>query len=310
MRVALLGLGLIGGSIARALRGGAAGQRSGPSVGAPPDLEASWSVVAWTPTGTGPAAAVAAGFVDRAAPTLVDAVAGADLVVLAAPPAHCLTLLGQLGEVRGRLAPDAVVTDVASTKTAIVHAAERAGLPFVGGHPMAGAEATGFAASTADLFRGRPWVVVGGATSPKGGLERVEVLARGCGARPVRLSAEEHDRAVAAISHVPLVVAVALVEAVVGTADAGGRPDWPLARDLASTGWASMTRLALGSPEMGAGIAATNAPAIVERLQAVRAAIDGWIALLQGDVDHDILLARFAAARDALAGPDPTIDRS
>lgn len=301
MQVALLGLGHVGGSIARALRR--------DTLEAGPGSPRTWRVVAWTPSGGGPMEAEAEGVIDLAAATLVDAVTAADLVVLAAPPRACLGLVAALGEARDRLAPGALVTDVASTKALICRAAERARLPFVGGHPMAGSEATGFAASTADLFRGRPWVVVPGATSPVDGPERVEALARACGARPIRLDAATHDRAVASISHVPLVVAVALVEAIVGSGSDGSRPGWPAARGLASTGWASATRLALGSPEMGAGIAETNATAIVEQLRAVRAAIDGWIALLDGEVDHDALVARFSAARDALAGSDAAIDR-
>ena len=172
MRVALLGLGLIGGSIARALRAGGAGSR---------EVE---RIVAWSPTAAGPRAAFEAGIVDAAASGVAEAVAGADLVILAAPPLECLDLVRLLAELRDRLARDALVTDVASTKERIVGAAVEAGLPFVGGHPMAGAEAIGFDASNADLFRGRPWVVVPGATSPTAGAERVEALARACGARP------------------------------------------------------------------------------------------------------------------------------
>jgi prephenate dehydrogenase len=292
MRIALLGLGLIGGSIARALRAGGAGSM-------PVDR-----IVAWSPTAAGPRAALEAGIVDAAASGIAEAVDGADLIVLAAPPTECLDLISLLGELHDRLAPDALVTDVASTKARIVDAAVEAGLPFVGGHPMAGAEATGFEASSADLFRGRPWVVVPAATSPVGGAERIEALARACGARAVRLDAATHDRAVAAISHVPLVLAAALVEAVVGPPEGPDRPDWAIEAELASSGWASMTRLALGSPEMGAGIAATNAPAIAGGLREVRTAIDAWIAALEADdVAAAPLLARFTAARDRLARP-------
>jgi prephenate dehydrogenase len=290
MRIALLGLGLIGGSIARAVRAG--------GVGSMPVER----IVAWSPTAAGPREAVEAGIVDGAVAGIAEAVDGADLIVLAAPPIACLDLVWLVGELRDRLAPDVVVTDVASTKSRIVTAAVEAGLPFVGGHPMVGSEATGFGASSADLFRGRPWVVVPAATSPAGGAERVEALALACGARPMRLDAATHDRVVAAISHVPLVLAAALVEAVVGPADGPDRPDWAIEAELAASGWASMTRLALGSPEMGAGIAATNAPAMAAGLREVRAAIDSWIAALEaGDPEPALLLERFRAARVRLA---------
>lgn len=292
MRVALLGSGLIGGSIARALRSG------GGSV-----LPVDW-IVAWSPTAAGPRAAVEAGVVDAAALGIAEAVTDADLVILAVPPVACLDLIWLLGELRDRLASGVVVTDVASTKARIMSAAADARLPFVGGHPMAGTEATGFGASSADLFRDRPWIVVPGATSPVGGAERVETLARATGARPIRLDAATHDRAVAAISHVPLILATALVEAVVGAPDGPDREGWALESGLAASGWASMTRLALGSPEMGAGIAATNAVAIADGLREVRAALDAWIAALEADdVQAVALTDRFRAARDRLADP-------
>ncbi|HEX7474193.1 MAG TPA: prephenate dehydrogenase/arogenate dehydrogenase family protein [Candidatus Limnocylindrales bacterium] len=293
MRIALLGVGLIGGSIARALRSG---------DGAMGPIE---RIAAWSPTGAGPRAALEAGVVDAAATGLDEAVGGADLVVLAAPPIACIDLIRLLGDLRERLAPNCVVTDVASTKARVIEAAVEVGLPFVGGHPMAGAEATGFGASRADLFHDHPWVVVATETSPRGGVDRVEALATACGARPLRLDAATHDRAVAAISHVPLVLAAALVEAVVGSPDGPARPDRALEAQLASSGWASKTRLALGSPEMGGGIAATNAPAIAAGLRDVRTVIDAWIAELEAeDVALAPLVERFRAARDRLTRSD------
>ncbi len=296
MRVALLGVGQIGGSIARALRVGTGGT-------APVE-----AIVAWSPSGDGPREALRAGVIDAAAGSLGEAVGGADLIVLAAPPLDCLDLLDALDGLRDRVATGALFTDVASTKERIVAAASSAQLPFVGGHPMAGTEGIGFGASRADLFRGRPWVVVPAATSPADGLERVEALARACGADPLRLDAATHDRAVAAISHVPLVVAAALVEAVIGSGDGSNRPEWALESRLAAGGWASMTRVALGSPEMSAGIAATNAEAIAAGLRDLRSVIDAWIATLDaGDAragDAAALAKRFRAARDRLASAD------
>ena len=130
----------------------------------------------------------------------------------------------------------------------------------------------------------------------------MESLAIACEARPVRLGAAEHDAAVAAISHLPLVLAAALVEAVSGPADGPERADWPLARSLAASGWRDMTRLAEGDPEMAAGILATNGGPIVERLRAVRAVIDSWLAATDSleDPDPEALQRRFAAARKRL----------
>lgn len=290
MRIALLGLGLIGGSVARALRG--------PSSR---DGSAAWSIAAWTPSGRGPAAALEDGVIDRVAASPEAAIDGADLVVLAGPAPDCLEQLDELaGPWRRVLAPDAVITDVASTKEAIVLRATALGLRFVGGHPMAGRETSGYAASSADLFVDRPWVVV--PTSDAAAVERVEHLAMACGARPLRLGAAAHDRAVAAISHLPLVVAAALVEAVAGDMSSGPSADWPTAASLAATGWRDTTRLARGDVTMGAGIIATNAPAIAERVRDLVAALDGWLAELErpGGPDAGEIAERLRTARERL----------
>jgi prephenate dehydrogenase len=286
MRIAFLGLGLIGGSIASALR------RAG-----------GWSCVAWTPSGEGPRLALAAGAIDGIAATPGEAVRGADIVLLAAPPISCLGLLEALAA-PGMLDPRALVTDVASTKGRVVERAAVLGLRFVGGHPMAGRETPGFGAADPDLFVGRPWVIVepDGRPDPEG-VARVEALALATGARPLRMNAAAHDRAVAAISHLPLVASVALVEAVAGGPGEPAPDDWPAAAALAAGGWAGMTRLARGNATMGAGIAATNAPALARRLRAYRDRLDEWLALLEGPdgPDADQLRDRFVAAAARLA---------
>ena len=294
MRVAILGFGLIGGSIAHALR-------VDPS-GLP------WTVAAWSPTGAGPARAADERVVDLAAGSVAAALDGAELVVLAAPPLDCLGLVDELaGPLRGALGA-ALVTDVASTKRRIASHAARAGLRFVGGHPMAGRETTGYGAADRDLFVGRPWVVLeGGASADVAAVER---LATACRAVPIRLSADSHDAAVAAISHLPLVLSAALVEAVAGRGGGAGaqspgkdgRGDWPVAARLAASGWRDMTRLARGDAVMGAGIAATNADALAARIRDVRDVLGGWLAELEreGGPDAGRLEERLRAARSAL----------
>jgi prephenate dehydrogenase len=292
MRIALLGLGLIGGSVARALRERSRG-----------DASDAWSIAAWTPSGRGPARALEDGVIDQAAASPEGAIDGADLVVLAGPAPDCLEQLDELaGPWRQVLAPDAVITDVASTKEAIVLRATALGLRFVGGHPMAGRETNGYPASSADLFIGRPWVVVPTSDSDAAAVERVEGLAIACGAHPVRLGAAAHDRAVAGISHLPLVVAAALVEAVAGNGSAGPSADWPTAAGLAATGWGDTTRLARGDITMGAGIIATNAPAIADRVRELMAALDGWLAELErpGGPDAAEIAERLRTARERL----------
>jgi prephenate dehydrogenase len=163
----------------------------------------------------------------------------------------------------------------------VIAAADRAGLPFVGGHPMAGRETSGYGAADPALFEGRPWVVVPGALARPSDVARIEELARSVGAVPVPMGAIEHDAAVAAISHLPLLLSVALVEAVVGAGDGEPRADWPAAHRLAAGGWRDMTRLARGDVAMGAGIAATNADALAARLRDLRAVLDAWLADLE-----------------------------
>lgn len=284
-RIAFLGFGLIGGSIAAALRSaGGRGSR----------------LVAWTPGGGGPAEGVRRGLIDEAALTVDAALEGAELVVLAGPPLAIVeTFERESSALRALADATATITDVGSTKAKIVRAAAEAAVPFVGGHPMAGRETSGAAAASAELFVDRPWVVVPGAGARPADVERVERLARATGARPVLLDAEQHDRAVAAISHVPLVVAATLVEAIAERGAEGGA-DWSLARSLAATGWSDMTRLAKGDPGMGAGILATNGEAVAAGLRSMRDALDAWIERLERDPADPGIRARLEHARRAL----------
>jgi prephenate dehydrogenase len=293
-RIAFIGFGLIGGSIALALR--AAGSTA--------------ELVAWTPAGTGPAEAVRQGVVDTAPRNPAAALDGAGLVILAGPPLSVIEHLGHLGgPMRDRFARGATVTDVASTKALIVAAADDLGLPFVGGHPMAGRETTGFESATADLFEGRPWVVAPAEAASDGDVARVEALATAVGAHPVRMAPIDHDLAVAAISHLPLIAAAALVDAVASDPDR-----WPGAHALAAGGWRDMTRLARGDADMGAGILATNARPIASWLRAYRDALDGWLEELERASDEGApavpgaatvvrFRARLAHARAALEAP-------
>jgi prephenate dehydrogenase len=279
--LALLGLGQIGGSIARAaLASGSVGR-----------------VVAWTPSGRGPSAASALGIEATTSPA--EAVAAGDLVVLSAPPLACLALLEELaGPLRGALRSDAVVTDVASTKAAIVARARELGLRFVGGHPMAGREASGYDSADPELARDRPWIVVPSDPSDQAAIARVEALAGACGARPVRMTAEAHDAAAALISHAPLVVSAALVEAAVA------RSEWPAAEAIAAGGWAGMTRLARGDAEMGAGILATNAAPTASALRAVRDVLEDWIDVLDGAPGGETIAHRLRRAREHAGAGD------
>lgn len=212
--VAVAGLGLIGGSLARALT--RAGYRV-LGVDAPARTRA----------------ARRAGAIAASVPSVAAAAREADVLVLAAPPAANLRLLREAARAAS---PALVVTDVSSVKRPIAAAARRLRLArFVGGHPMAGRERSGFAASSADLFRDAPWILTPSAAGP---LKVVARLAREVGARPVVVTEAAHDRAMAYLSHLPQVVAWALA--------AAARGDRVTARllSLAGPGFRDMTRLA------------------------------------------------------------------
>jgi prephenate dehydrogenase len=194
------------------------------------------------------------------------ALAAVDAIVLAAPVDAILTVLPQLAGLAGRAR---FITDVGSTKQAIIGAAAAAGLSrFVGGHPMAGGTSSGPSGARADLFDGRPWFVLGaGAEAGAGAAVRrfVEAL----GARAVLLDdlGEEHDRLVAAISHLPQVVATALRARVGEAVGAGGL-------QYAGGGLRDTTRLAESQASMWAPILASNARAIAPLLRALAADLE------------------------------------
>jgi prephenate dehydrogenase len=230
--VAVAGLGLIGGSIAKALT------RAGYRV-----------IGVDRPART--RAARRGGAVAGTATSVAVAVREADVLVLAAPPAANLRLLAEAA----RAAPPAlVITDVSSVKRPIVAAARRLRLArFVGGHPMAGRERSGFAASSADLFRGAPWILTPSAAAPRRVVARI---VRDVGARPVVVPEAAHDRAMAYLSHLPQVVAWALAAAA-----RGDRVTARLLR-LAGPGFRDMTRLAASPRTLWREVLAQNAAEI------------------------------------------------
>jgi prephenate dehydrogenase len=173
-------------------------------------------------------------------------VEGADVIMLAVPPLAVRDLLPNLPR-------HALVTDMASTKARIMLWAAESGVDFVGGHPMCGREASGIDAADPSMFQGAPWVLTRIDS-------RIEDLVRAVGSYPIVMDADRHDRLVAAVSHSAFVLSAAYALAVAGSRE------WPEMAVLASSGFRDMTRLAAGSPEMYAGIAATNAENLVEWL--------------------------------------------
>ncbi len=196
-RIAIIGVGLIGGSIGLAARGRI------PEIG---------EIVGWDPSPEALAGAVRLGAIDRAAESLEDACDGARLVVLASPVA---TLADNARKVLEVVGEDAVVTDVGSTKREIV--AEIDDPRFIGGHPIAGAETSGVEHARADLFEDSTWFVTPTPNTIGVGLERLMRFAKNLGAQPQAVGAADHDRLLADISHLPHVLANALVTQAAGT---------------------------------------------------------------------------------------------
>ena len=242
--VAIAGLGLVGGSLARALT------RAGYHV-----VGIDRPGVARQALRTGAVAATG---------TLAAAAGQAGLVVLAAPPSVNRRLLARLARSGP---PSLVVTDVTSVKVPICRAARRLGMTgFVGGHPMAGTERSGFAASSADLFRGRTWILVEAGAS-RAALSRVRSLVRAVGARPRVMDAAEHDRTVAFLSHLPQLVAWALHDA--------ARRDRVASRHFGVAGpaFGDMTRLARSPRSLWREILAENRTEVVHALRSLRAGL-------------------------------------
>jgi prephenate dehydrogenase len=279
-RLAVVGVGLLGGSVAKAARAQGIAREV---IGIGRDAGRL-------------AAAVDDGALDRATTDLADGLRDADFVVLAAPVLTIEDLLARMWDVA---AADAIVTDVGSSKAAIVRKAEalarRRPLTFVGSHPMAGSEKSGYGVARADLFQGALVVVTPTEASEPRAVKAVTAFWEHLGARVTALDPDAHDVAVAAISHLPHLVACALVDAVTKEA--------PGALPIAARGFRDTTRIAAGDPRMWQEIFLANRVTLGAALGAFRRALDELQALVEaGDpVAVEAALARIKVAREALS---------
>jgi prephenate dehydrogenase len=237
-----------------------------------------------------------AGAVDRVTTDVASGVRDADLVVLAA---NVLANEQLLAEAWPATPPSAVLTDVGSTKRGIVAAAERLGRTeprsFVGSHPMAGSEKSGYAVARPDLLQGATVVVTPTDASEPAAVKSVTAFWEALGARVGVLDPDTHDRVVAAISHLPHVAAWALVDAVTRF-EAGALP-------FAARGFKDTTRIAAADPAMWTEILLGNRDAILASLAAFRGAL-GELEQLIGAGDRgriEALLARLKTQRETLA---------
>ena len=276
-RVAIVGLGLMGGSLARALR----------------ERGACREVLAVTRREETVREAMRRGFIHWGTCDLAEGVGQTDLIVLATPVRTILELIPQVGT----LAPaGCVLMDVGSTKARIVEAMEAlpSHLQAIGGHPMCGKEASGIEAAEADLYQGATFVLTPlQRTSPEA-LTLAQELVEAVGARPLVMNAERHDRLVAAVSHLPYLLSVGLVD----TAEEVAAEDdlvWELAasgfRDtsrLAASGFRDTSRLAASDVTMMLDILLTNSQAVGEMLSRFVRQLDTIAHLLKTDDEEGL----------------------
>ncbi|CBN57072.1 arogenate dehydrogenase [Kamptonema sp. PCC 6506] len=252
MNIGIVGLGLIGGSMAWDLR----------SLG--------FQVLGVSMREQTCQKAIAKGIVDDASMSL-SLMATADVIFICTPIGAIASTVEQLVP---HLSSAAIVTDVGSVKAPVVQALSELWPNFVGGHPMAGTAESGIDAAVRDLFVDRPYVITPTQTTPKLAVEKVEEIARSLRARIYRCRPEDHDRAVAWISHLPVMVSASLITACTSEFD----PDIVrLAQQLASSGFRDTSRVGGGNPELGVMMAKYNQKELLRSLNSYREHLDELI---------------------------------
>ena len=241
LNVAIIGLGLIGGSVALALR------RAWPDA----------NIIAFDRDESQLDLALRAGAIDEGAAHFA-AIENADVVLVSVPVAQTAAVFTLLAPFLGA---KTVLTDVGSTKQSVI-AAARANLgakvvQFVPGHPVAGREHAGFAAAASELFEGKNVVLTPLAENAPAAVEKIRLLWRACGANVVEMTADAHDAVFAAVSHLPHLLAFALVD------ELAQRPNAKSLFSFAASGFRDFTRVASSSPEMWRDIALNNRAALV-----------------------------------------------
>lgn len=276
-KIAIVGVGLIGGSFARALKQAGAVQTIVGVGRRTATLERAKEL----------------GIIDVASVSMEDAISGADLVLLAAPVAQTGAILAAI---EPHLQPGTIVTDAGSTKTDVV-AAARAALgnkisQFVPGHPIAGRETNGPDAAIVDLYHGKKVVLTALPENDPEDVARVAWAWDQCGAAIHHLTPQQHDRVFAAVSHLPHLLAYALVD------DVARKPHADLLFQFAASGFRDFTRIAGSSPEMWRDISLANKAALLEELDAYMVQLTRMRELLVVE-DGMSLEAIFANAQQA-----------
>lgn len=281
--VAIIGLGLIGGSIGLALRRWST------------ENDNALRVVGFDDDMDKQSTAKRMGAVDDTEWSLGNAVGDADIVIVATPVGSMQSVFENIGPL---LKAGAIVTDTGSTKADVLEWAKQlpASVDFVGGHPMAG-KSQSLEAADANLFNGATWVVCPSLTASETSIRNILGIIAATNAEAYFADPVEHDSYVAGISHLPFLVAATLVDAV--TSDAS----WRDMKSLASSGFKDTTRLALGSPTMHRDILMTNSQAVVRWIDQMIASLQHTRDVLQGNSEEASteLLAFLEKAQDERA---------
>jgi prephenate dehydrogenase len=274
MRLAVIGVGLIGGSFALALK--QAKQVS--------------HVVGVGRNAANLKTALERGIIDSTAPDAAAAARGADLVLVATPVGQYPDVFGLLRDTK------ALITDGGSTKRDVIAAARKAlgaGISrFVPAHPIAGAEKSGAAAANADLFRGKRVVLTPLEENSKDSVSRIEQAWKACGANVSRMNAEEHDAVLATVSHLPHLLAYALVHEV------AGRDNSAQLFSFAAGGFRDFTRIASSHPEMWRDICVANRDRLLKEIEKFSVKLEQVKKLLDNPAQLKKLFAEARAARD------------
>jgi prephenate dehydrogenase len=276
-RLVVVGVGLIGGSLALALRA----------------KNAVREVVGVGRSQRNMDDALRLGIIDRAETDMRSALEGADVVLVATPVAQMPRVFAGIAAV---LEPQTLVTDGGSTKQDVIAAARAAfGArihQFVPGHPIAGTEQTGASAAFPELFRNRKVVLTPLPENAPGATATVRALWEATGATVIDMTAERHDALLAAVSHLPHLLAFGLVE------ELALRPDAADYFRFAAGGFRDFTRIASSSPEMWRDIALANRSFLLDELRRYRGQVERLERLVES-ADGDTLFRLFATARDA-----------
>lgn len=276
-RLCIIGVGLIGGSLARALKAAGA---CGEVVGYGRNPEALRR-------------ALELGVIDRAESDIASAARGADVIVLGVPVGAMEAVLGEL---KPHLEPRTILTDVGSTKGSVVEAAKRVfgTLPprFVPGHPIAGTEQSGVEASFAELYRQRRVILTPDAATDREALETIRRMWQQTGAEVIEMPVAHHDEVLAATSHLPHLLAFTLVDTLARLEEHDD-----IFR-FAAGGFRDFTRIASSNPQMWHDICLNNRDALLKMVQRFSTELGTLARAIEGG-DSEVILATFQRAKSA-----------